>query len=79
MAQKINAACVKTDRLLARDISMETSNATIKGTIVGRHTDFTLDTHTSNGKCRPSRSRISTGRTLAAHTSNGNIGLDFVD
>lgn len=76
---KTSNGSIKTDRLLARDISMETSNATIKGTIVGRHTDFTIDTHTSNGKCRPSRSRISTGRTLTAHTSNGNIGLDFVD
>lgn len=65
------------ERLLARDINLATTNASIKGSIIGRSTDFSIDTHTSNGKCRPKSTRLETGRTLTAHTSNGNIALEF--
>ena len=74
----VNGA-IKPERLLARDISLTSTNAPIKGSIVGRPTDFSIDTKTTNGKCNPATAKFDTGRTLTAKTTNGNITLDFVE
>lgn len=74
----VNGA-IKPERLLAHDISLTTTNVSIKGSIVGRPTDFSIDTKTTNGKCNPSTARFCTGRTLTAKTTNGSIALDFAE
>ena len=69
-------ASIKLDRLLARDIDLSTNNGAIKGSIVGRLSDFAVDSRTSNGK--NSLPAASDGpRRLGAHTSNASISIEF--
>lgn len=62
--------------LTSPDISFDTSNGGIRGDIVGKETDYTIRTDTSNGSCTPG-SRSGGSKQLKADTSNASIRITF--
>ena len=64
--------------LEANDISLRTSNSSIRGVLPGRREDWTIESGTSNGRnSLPTRQE---GRKpLRAYTSNGSIDLSFAE
>ena len=64
----------------AKDIQLKTSNASIKGTLRGKGTEYAIESGTSNGKnSLPSKWNQSDSATkrLSVHTSNANIKVAF--
>ena len=64
----------------ARDIQLKTSNASIKGTLRGKSTEYAIESGTSNGKnSLPSKwnQSDSAAKRLSVHTSNANIKVAF--
>ena len=64
----------------ARDIQLKTSNASIKGTLRGKSTEYAIESGTSNGKnSLPSKwnQGDSAAKRLSVHTSNANIKVAF--
>ena len=70
---------VTADQISARaqHIDIQTSNASVLGSIQGAEEDFTIDTITSNGRNHMTN-RTGGARKLTIHTSNGTIDMDFV-
>ncbi|NLJ31150.1 MAG: DUF4097 family beta strand repeat protein [Clostridiales bacterium] len=69
---------VSFSNLSCPDITLDTSNGSIRGNILGKETDYTIRTDTSNGKCTP-QSRSGGSKKLDADTSNGSISITFSD
>ena len=64
----------------AKDIQLKTSNASIKGTLRGKGTEYAIESGTSNGKnSLPSKwnQSDSAAKRLSVHTSNANIKVEF--
>ncbi len=64
----------------AKDIQLKTSNASIKGTLRGKGTEYAIESGTSNGKnSLPSKwnQSDSAAKRLSVHTSNANIKVAF--
>ena len=64
----------------AKDIQLKTSNASIKGTLRGKGTEYAIESGTSNGKnSLPSKwnQSDSAAKRLSVYTSNANIKVAF--
>lgn len=64
----------------AKDIQLKTSNASIKGTLRGKGTEYAIESGTSNGKnSLPAKwnQSDSAAKRLSVHTSNANIKVAF--
>ena len=64
------------DGLDASAARLATGNATIRGTLVGRRSEYTLLLTASNGSCEPG-SGGDGPRRFEATTTNGNIRIQF--
>lgn len=71
---------VEVDRVTGLDITMTTTNSRITGTIMGKQSDYSITSRTSNSTSNlPSDSDGSTGGKLVAQTTNGRIEVNFID
>lgn len=61
-----------------REIRLETSNGSIKGTVAGSIMDYTISSHTSLGDSTLPTSFKGGDTVLEVKTSNGSIALDFL-
>ena len=70
---------IQVDAAAAPDISLQTSNGAIKGTLLGEEADYAVISRTSNAKnnLQEAGSQNASNR-LRAVTSNGRIRLEFV-
>jgi len=77
---KTSNSSIAVDSLAAgQRIRLETSNGSVRGTMPGSISDYTVESHTSNGSnSLPERSG-SGGVALSVKTSNGSIRLDFAE
>ncbi len=70
------AICV--ENIDVPDISLCTSNGSVKGTVVGREEDYEIYSHTTNAKSNLQTTGLSgLDRRLSVVTSNGGIHIDF--
>jgi len=77
--QSTNGA-LKIDRVIAPDIEMKTTNGSIKGTILGKNSDYEIHSQTSNGSNNmPNGWGSGKERKLSVSTSNGSIAIEFVE
>lgn len=60
-----------------RELSADTSNASIDGYILGKQNDFEINSDTSNGENTPGNSEGSGEKVLELNTSNGDITVKF--
>ncbi|MHC1785767.1 MAG: DUF4097 family beta strand repeat-containing protein [Christensenellales bacterium] len=65
--------------LSSPDIRLVTSNARIEGSIRGRAADYSVSSHTSNGRNNLADSQGSGAKRLEVKTSNGSILVRFED
>ena len=77
--QSTNGA-LKVDRVIAPDIEMKTTNGPIKGTILGKNSDYEIHSQTSNGSNNmPNGWGSGKEKKLSVSTSNGSIAIEFVE
>lgn len=71
-------AKITVEHIESSSIDLITSNGAIAGTIVGKKSDYNIDTSTTNGSCNPTSMINSNAENeLKALTRNGNINLSF--
>lgn len=73
-------ASVTVSRLASPDIRLESTNGSIKGTLVGRMEEYSIVTNTTNASASPmSVINEQAACRLSAVTSNARIALEFVE
>lgn len=75
-----NNGAVVAERITANNIILRTDNGAVRGTIVGRQSEYNIDAKTNLGKCNlTSRHDPTLEKQLNVRTSNGAINLSFTD
>ncbi|MGG5332248.1 DUF4097 family beta strand repeat-containing protein [Enterococcus sp. AZ163] len=59
------------------ELTVDSSNASIQGYIIGKQSDFEINSDTSNGQNTPGNSEGSGEKVLDMNTSNGDITVKF--
>ena len=82
-AERINLATsngkIEFSAIEASQIDLKTSNSKVVGTIVGRSSDYRIDSHTSNSDNSLANLGGSGPNSLTVKTSNGNIEIKFTE
>lgn len=76
---KTSNGSISVSKLDSREISLTTSNSSVKGTLPGKLEDYAVKASTSNGKNSLPRERAGGDKALTVHTSNGSISLGFME
>lgn len=74
---KTSNGTINVESLRSDDITLTTSNGSVKGELNGKMADWSISSRTSNGKNSLPPMSQGGGKRLSAHTSNASIQLKF--